>query len=54
MKAFMEQTGRLSAAPILALLRRDGNCIVDVDASYEPLGCALQQQQPDGEYHPIG
>ena len=28
--------------------------IVDVDASYEQLGCCLQQQQSEGEYHPIG
>jgi len=42
------------AAPILALPRRDGHYIVDVDARYEHLGCCLQKQQPDGEYHPIG
>jgi len=52
--AFEELQGRLLAAPILALHRRDGQYIVDVDASYEQLGCCLQQQQPDGEYHPIG
>jgi len=53
-KAFEELRGRLLAAPILALPRRDGHSIVDVDASYEQLGVCLQQQQPDGEYHPIG
>jgi len=53
-KAFEERRGRLFAAPILALPRRDGRYIVDVDASYEQLGCCLQQQQPDGEYHSIG
>jgi len=53
-KAFEERMGRLFAAPILALPRRDGRYIVDVDASYEQLGCCLQQQQPDGEYHSIG
>jgi len=53
-KAFEELRGRLLAAPILALPRREGHYIVDVDASYEQLGCCLQQQQPDGEYHPIG
>jgi len=52
--AFEELQGRLLAAPILALHRRDGQYIVDVDASYEQLGCCLQQQQPDGEYHPLG
>jgi len=53
-KAFEELRRRLLAAPILALPRRDGPYIVDVDASYEQLGCCLQQQQPDGKYHPIG
>jgi len=53
-KAFEELRGRLLAAPILALPGRDGNCIVDVHASYEQLGFFLQQQQPDGGYHPIG
>jgi len=41
-------------APILALPRRHEHYIVDVDASYEQLGCCLQQLQPDPEYHPIG
>jgi len=41
------------AAPILALPSRDGHYLIDVDATYEQLGCGLQQQQPDGEYHPI-
>jgi len=53
-KAFEELRGRLFAGPILALPSRDGRYIVDVDAGYEQLGCCLQQQQPDGEYHPIG
>jgi len=53
-KAFEELRGRLLAAAILALPRRDENYIVDVDAGYEQLGFGLQQQQPDGEYHPIG
>jgi len=53
-QAFEELRGRLLAAPFLALPRRDGHYIVDVDASYEQLGCCLQQLQPDGEYHPIG
>jgi len=53
-KAFEELRGRLLAAPILAIPRRDGHYIVDVDASYEQLDCCLQQQQPDREYSPIG
>jgi len=52
--AFEELRGRLLAAPILAHPRRDGHYIVDVDASNEQLGCCIQQQQPDGEYQPIG
>jgi len=44
---------RLLAAPILALPGRERHYILDVDASYEQLGCCLQQQQPDGEYHPV-
>jgi len=42
-----------TAAPIIALSRRDRSCIVDVDASYKHLDCLFQHQQPDGEYHPI-
>jgi len=53
-KAFVELRGRLLAAPILVLPRREGHYIIDVDASYEQLGRCLQQQQPDGEYHPVG
>jgi len=53
-KAFEEIRARLLAAPIVALPRREGHYKVDVDGSYEQLGCCLQQQQPDGEYHPIG
>jgi len=51
--AFEILRGRLSDAPILALTKRHGHYIVDVDSSYEQLGCCLQQQQSDGEYHPI-
>jgi len=53
-KAFEGLRGRLLAAPVLALPRRDGHYIVDVDASHEQLGCCLQQQHLDGEYHPKG
>jgi len=41
-------------APIFAVHKRHGHYIVDADASYEQLDCCLQQQQSDGEYHPIG
>jgi len=53
-KAFEQLHGRLLAAASLALPRREGHYIVDVDASYEQLGFCLQQQQPDGEHHHIG
>jgi len=53
-KAFEKPRGRLLDAPILAFPRRDGHCIVDVDARYEKIGSCLQKEQPDGEYHPIG
>jgi len=53
-KAVEELRGRHLAAPILARPRRGGHYVVDVDASYEQLGCRLQRQQPDGEYSPIG
>jgi len=52
--AFEELRGRLLAAPILALPGRDELYIGNVDASYQHLGCCLQQQQRDGEYHSIG
>jgi len=45
---------QLCNPPILALPRREGNYIIDVDASYDQLGCALLQEQPAGEYHPVG
>ena len=44
----------LLTTPILAIPRLGGHYIVDVDASYEQLGCSLMQQQPNGDYHPIG
>jgi len=52
--AFEILRGRQLDAPILAVPNRHGHYIVYVDASYEQLGCCLQQQQSDGEYHPIG
>ena len=40
--------------PILAIPRLGGHYILDVDASYDQLGCVLLQQQPDKEYLPVG
>lgn len=39
---------------ILAIPTLRGHYILDVDASYEQLGCVLLQQQPDKEYLPVG
>jgi len=52
--AFEILRGRLLDAPILALPKRHGHYIVDVDASYEQRGCCIQWQQSDGEYHSLG
>jgi len=52
--AFEILRGRVLDAPILALPKRHGHYIVDVDPSYEQLGCCLQKQQSDGEYHALG
>jgi len=53
-EAFDRLREQLRNPPILALPRREGKYIIDVDASYDQLGCALLQQQPAGEYHPVG
>jgi len=45
---------RLFNACMLALHKRHGHYIVDVDVCYEQLGCCVQQQRSDREYHPIG
>jgi len=45
---------QLCNPPILALPRREGKYTIDVDASYDQLGCALRQEQPAGEYHLVG
>lgn len=52
--AFETLRGLLLSPPVLAIPRIGGHYIVDVDASYEQLGCCLLQQQPDGEYLPVG
>lgn len=40
--------------PVLAIPKLDGHYIVDVDASYDQLGCCLLQQQTSVEYLPVG
>lgn len=53
-KAFDTLRDILCNPPILALPREDGHYILDVDASYDQLGCCLLQQQATGEYLPVG
>jgi len=52
--AFERLREQLCNPPILALPRRKGKYIIDVDASYDQLGCALLQEQPAAAYHPVG
>jgi len=52
--AFDKLSEQLCHPPILALPRKEGKYIIDVDASYDQLGCCLLQQQPDGFYLPVG
>lgn len=40
--------------PISPIPREGSHDIVEVDASYDQMGCALLQQQPDGVYLPLG
>jgi len=48
--AFDKLREQLCHPPILAIPRKEGKFIIDVDASYDQLGCCLLQQQPDGKY----
>jgi len=52
--AFDTLREQLCHPPILAIPRKNGKYIIDVDASYDHLGCFLMQQQPDGSYLPVG
>jgi len=52
--AFDRLREQLCNPPILALPRKEGKYIIDVDASYDQLGCALLQEQPTGAYLPVG
>jgi len=45
---------QLCHPPILSIQRKEGKNIIDVDASYDQLGCCLLQQQPDEKYLPVG
>jgi len=52
--AFDKLREQLCHPPILAIPRKEGKYIIDVDASDDQLGCCLLQQQPDGKYLPVG
>jgi len=52
--AFDTLREQLCHPPIFAISRKDGNYIIDVDASSDQLGCCLLQQQPDGLNLPVG
>jgi len=52
--AFDKLREQLCHPPILAIQRREGKYIIDVDASNDQLGCCLLQQQLDGKYLPVG
>jgi len=45
---------QLCHPPLLAIPRRGGKHINDVNASYDQLGCCLLQQPPDDKYLPVG
>jgi len=52
--AFDKLREQLCHPPILAIPRKEGKYIIDVDASYDQLVCCLLQQQPDDKYLPVG
>ena len=51
--AFDRLREQMCNLPILALPRKEGKYIFDVDASYDQLGCALLQKQLTGAYLPV-
>ena len=51
--AFDTLREQLCHLPILSIPRKEGKYIIDVDASYNQLGCCLLQQQPDDKYLPV-
>ena len=53
-EAFDRLRELLCNPPVLAIPKSGGHYIIDVDASYDQLGCCLLQQQPTGEYLPVG
>ncbi|CDF39905.1 unnamed protein product [Chondrus crispus] len=53
-EAFVELKKRLVSPPILALPRYGKKYTLDTDACAYQVGCALLQEQPDGDRLPIG
>jgi len=52
--AFTKVREQLCHPPIIAIPHKERKNIIDVDASYDQLGCCLLQQQPDDKYLPVG
>ena len=52
--AFDKLREQLCHPPILAIPRKEGKYIIEVDSSYDQLGCCLLLQQPDNKYQPVG
>ena len=52
--AFETLKARLVSPPILSLPRHGRPYLLDTDASAYQLGCALLQEQEDGEWSPVG
>jgi len=48
--AFEKLREELCQTPILAIPRKEGKYIIEVDPSYDKLGCCLLQQKPDDKY----
>jgi transposase InsO family protein len=54
LSAFRRLQAALTAPPVLALPRPDGEFVLETDASAAQVGCCLRQKQDDDELHPIG
>jgi len=52
--AFEDLKGALVSPPILPIPRPNRRFVVDVDACADQLGCALMQEQEDGDLRPVG
>ena len=53
-KAFDDLKTTLTNPPTLGLPRKDGNYIVDTDASKYQIGCCLHQKDEEGQRRPLG